>query len=243
MSVQTLQLSDQLVQIAIEERLKRRDRWHIAWENGSLTREDWKVWVKQFGFFARTFPRWLANVMSNCPVLEVRQQLIVNMYDEEVCDSLVGDYHYNFLRRMGRSLGLTDDEIDNAAAFSTTVAAINAWNNLTKNRPWPEGLAALTVLELANTNAVREKIGRPKDMGAKDAFASVEMTAEDVRFLSLHQERDEEHGGGESDILNHHAAAPEVFASACDAARDSVKLAYVLWDGIYVGARNLLDVL
>jgi pyrroloquinoline quinone (PQQ) biosynthesis protein C len=130
MRAPTLHLSDQLVEIAIEERLKRRDRWHIAWETNSLTREDWKAWVKQFGFFARTFPRWLANVMSNCPILEVRQQLITNMFDEEVRDSLVGDYHYNFLRRMGRSLGLTDEEIDNAKAFPTTVAAINAWNSV-----------------------------------------------------------------------------------------------------------------
>ena len=48
---------------------------------------------------------------------------------------------------MGLAPGLTRDQIITAELLPTTVVATLAWESLTKNRTWYEGLAAKSVLE------------------------------------------------------------------------------------------------
>jgi hypothetical protein len=58
--------------------------------------------------------------------------------------------HFEILTRMGKAPGLSRKEIESAKPLPTTIVATHAWETLTKNRTWYEGLAAKAVLERSN---------------------------------------------------------------------------------------------
>lgn len=93
------------------------------------------------GIFYR---RCWAYVVGNCAHVEVRKFVVAeNLYEE----AQEGHSHFEILARMGKALGLSRKRIEFAKPLPTTVVATHAWETLTKNRTWYEGLAAKSVLE------------------------------------------------------------------------------------------------
>ena len=225
----------ELVDVVAETYLRYPNRWFDLRRAQAFNLEDLRVYLKQFAFLARDFPRWLANVTANCPVLAVRQQLIQNMWDEDVKDSQFGDCHYNFLLRFGRAVGLRDEEIHNAEPFPTTFAAITSWDHISRTRSWVEGLAMVGGLELINTEEIRGRIKLPR---VKQAYAKLGLEPEDYLFNALHEVKDEEHGSLNLSVVEQFAQTDELRNKCKTAARDAAMLFSLLLDGIYAGARG-----
>src|SRR3954465_3484284 len=107
-----------------------------------------RMLIQQWGVFTRHSRRCWAHVVGNCPQLEIRKFVVKeNLYEEE---ALEGHSHFELLVRMGIAVGLSRDQIEQAKPLPTTVVALHAWETLTKNRTWHEGLAAKAVLERTN---------------------------------------------------------------------------------------------
>jgi pyrroloquinoline quinone (PQQ) biosynthesis protein C len=199
---------------------------------GRLTREAARVWLCHFHHFASTFPRWLANVAGACPHLEVRPMLIRNMWDEEVSDSRVGESHVELLFKMGKGVGLTKEEILATPPLPTTTIALGMWENLTRNRPWLEGLATLQILERCNDDDLARKFGLPPQL-ALDAWLKLGLIQDDLVFYSVHTEADKVHAGGEAMYLYKFAKTEADRDRILQVSRESLQAMRLYQDGIY----------
>ena len=120
----------------------------MTYSKDKLTKEAARVLIEQWSSFTRHSRQCWAFVVGNCPIVEVRKFIVAeNLYEEEAQE---GHSHFEILARMGMALGLTRDQIVNAKPLPTTVVTMRAWEALTKNRTWYEGLAGKLVLERTN---------------------------------------------------------------------------------------------
>ena len=67
---------------AIRERSILKHPFYQAWNAGMLTREMLKNYACQYDYFVRHFPRMVSAVHSNTPHLAIRQELLLNLFDE-----------------------------------------------------------------------------------------------------------------------------------------------------------------
>jgi pyrroloquinoline-quinone synthase len=195
--------------------------WWMYVRQGKVTKIGGQTWLKHFFHFASNFPRWLGNVAGACPHLPVRMMLIRNMWDEEVADSRAGKCHVELLIQMGEALGLTRQEILATPMLPETTVAINVWENLTRNRTWIEGMAALQVLERTNDENLAKKFGLPPQLGL-NPWERLGLTKKDTEFIWVHVEADKEHAGGEAMALTTYARTPEIQEKVLEVSRESL---------------------
>jgi len=148
-----------------------------------------------------------------------------NLYEEEANEETS---HYNLIVAMGKAIGLTKEEVDNAVPSPTMQVAFLAWETLTKSRPWQEGLAAKMILErmndknLVNASAVESERWK-RQLG---------ISSQDVDFFNIHAEVDQIHGGETLTILEEHATTPEQQQAVVEAARLSLHVWTIFFEGI-----------
>ena len=199
-------------------------------EPGQLTLEGGRLFVSQFSHFTRNFPRWLAAVAANCPQPEVRKFLAGNIYEEEIGPGGQGS-HYDLLLRQGEAMGLTRQEIENTAPFTTTALAVNALENICRNPSWVEGLAATTGLECINHPAVRARSGVIIVNDVR-AWKHLGLNDQQLKSRTIHMEEDEKHVETGLKILADHTPTPESEEKAVTSAREAVLAFRLLMEGI-----------
>jgi len=197
---------------------------------GQLTREGGRIFVRQFSHFTRSFPRWLAAVASNCPVPEVRKFLASNIYEEEIGPEGQGS-HYELLLRQGEALGLSREEIEETPPLPSTLLAVNALENLCKNRPWLEALAATGGLECVNHPQVRSR-GGVIIINDVRAWQHLGLSDRDLKSRTIHMEEDEKHVDGALLLLSKHAPTPELEEKVFHSAQEAVLAFRMLMEGI-----------
>lgn len=198
---------------------------------GELTTEGGQVFVRQFSHFTRNFPRWLAGVAANCPAHDVRKFLASNIYEEEIDPSGQEGSHYELLVRQGNALGLTREEIDDAPPLPTTLLAIHALENICRNRPWLEGLAATSGLECINHPQVRSKSGVIIINDVR-AWQHLGLTDHDLRSRTIHMEGDEKHAETGLNILSKYAPTQELQERVFGSAYEAILAFRILMEGI-----------
>ncbi|SRR5579884_613812 len=184
-----------------------------------------QLYVQQWGVFTRHSRRCWAWVVGNCPVLEIRRFITKeNLYEEEGEDETS---HYEILARLGMKLGLSREAIDEAVPSPTTQLALLAWETLTKNRSWPEGLAAKAVLE---------RVGFPELRRARKQQweRALGLSEPDLGFFTTHITADEIHGSGAYDLLERHVPASDEDAAVA-AAQASLQAMALFTNGIAAG--------
>ena len=130
---------------------------------------------------------------------------------------------------MGRALGLTRDEILNARPLPTTVVAMHAWEALTKNRTWYEGLSAKSVLERTNN----PNCGNFSHYQADHWMRQLGLTKEDTEFWWMHDSVDQIHGDGSLKLLENYLTTDAERNAALRAAEESMMAWQVYFDGFY----------
>jgi len=185
-------------------------------------------YVQQWGVFTRHSRQCWAWVVGNCPVLEVRRFITKeNLYEEEGEDETS---HYEVLARLGVKLGLQRAEVDDAVPTATTLMPMLAWETLTKNRSWAEGLAGKAVLERCGFPDLR-RIRREQWQSA------LGLTDEDLGFFTTHIVVDELHGSGAYDLLER-CVPPAQADAAVAAAQASLQAMAMFTNGIATGMRE-----
>jgi pyrroloquinoline quinone (PQQ) biosynthesis protein C len=200
-------------------------KW-VARSENSLTIDAARLLVLQWGIFTRHSRRCWAYVVGNCPHVEVRKFIVTeNLYEEE---ALEGHSHFDLIVRMGKALGLRREEVESARPLPTTVVALHAWETLTKNRTWYEGLAAKAVLERTNDR----NCGNFSALEAQRWMRQLKLSAEDVEFWLLHDSVDQIHGGGSFDLLAKYLRTDGEKDAALRAAEESMMAWRVYLDGL-----------
>lgn len=185
-----------------------------------------KNFVKQFGLFTRHSRQCWANVVGNTPILEVRRFVVEeNLWEEEANAETA---HYTLMVRMGKALGLSEPDVDNAVPLPTTQVAFLAWEALTKNRRWLEGLAAKMTLERLN----QKELGNLSAVEAGRWMRRLNLSEADVEFWTLHAEVDQIHGDGTLDLILQHASSSEQLQECLAAAEASLAAFKIFLDGI-----------
>lgn len=204
-------------------------KW-VAYSQDSLKIGAARLLVEQWGIFTRHSRRCWAYVAGNCPHVEIRKFIVrENLYEEEAVE---GQSHFDLILRLGRALGLTSEALGSAEPLPTTLVALHAWETLTKNRSWHEGVAAKAVLEMTNL----PDCGRFSGEEAERWRRQLGLSAEDVEFWTLHDSVDQIHGGGSAQLLEKYLVAEEERRAALQAARESMMAWRVYLDGIFDAA-------
>ena len=71
------------IDAAIAERAMLTHPFYQAWEEGALTREQLRVYAKQYFHHVEAFPRAVSAVHANCPDARGRKLLAENLAEEE----------------------------------------------------------------------------------------------------------------------------------------------------------------
>jgi len=204
----------------------------VPFSKDRLTKEAAQVLIEQWSNFTRHSRQCWAHVVGNCPIVEVRKFIVAeNLYEEEAQE---GHSHFDILARMGMAMGLTRDEIENAAPLPTTVVAMRAWEALTKNRSWHEGLAAKLVLERTND----PNCGNFSHDQAERWMRQLKLTKEDTEFWWMHDSVDQIHGDGSLKLLEKYLKTDDEKKAALAAAEESMMAWKVYFDGIYHEGRK-----
>jgi pyrroloquinoline quinone (PQQ) biosynthesis protein C len=201
-------------------------KW-VPFSRDHLTREAACVLVEQWSSFTRHSRQCWAFVAGNCPIVEVRKFIVrENLYEEEAQES---HSHFDILVRMGSALGLTREQIECARPLPTTVVALRAWESLTKNRAWYEGLAAKSVLERTN-HPDCGNFSHNQDLHWR---RQLNLTREATEFWWMHDAVDQIHGNGSLELLEKYLRSDEERQAALCAAEESMMAWQVYFDGFY----------
>ncbi len=200
-------------------------KW-VAYSKDHLAVSGARMLIQQWGIFTRHSRRCWAHVVGNCPLLEVRKFIVTeNLYEEE---ALEGHSHYELLVKMGKAVGLAREQVEGAKPLPTTVVALHAWEALTKNRTWYEGLAAKAVLERTNDR----NCGNFSSEQGERWMRQLKLTADDVEFWLLHDSVDQVHGGGSFALLEKYLRSEAEKEAAIRAAEESMMAWKVYLDGV-----------
>ena len=199
------------------------DLREVAEEKG-LTVAGARQFVLERNWFNRSWPRWLAAVVANCPNKDVNRYLISNMYEEGVRDSRVGTDHNDLLMRLGERLGLTRAEIHQHAASPITVAATSYWENVARTRPWLDGFAAFGCLEIRTSRQAMGDHYKGRRTRSSDAWAKLGLAADALETFTNHEAADEDHGYEALALLLECADEEPKQASVCQAIRESLTI-------------------
>jgi len=199
----------------------------VPFSRDRLTREAAQVLVQQWSNFTRHSRQCWAHVVGNCPVFEVRKFIVTeNLYEEEAQE---GHSHFEILVRMGMALGLTREQIEYAKPLPTTIVALRAWEALTKNRTWYEGLAAKSILERTN-NPSCGNFSHNQDAHWR---RHLNLPREATEFWWMHDSVDQIHGDGSLNLLEQYLKSDDEKQAALRAAEESMMAWKVYFDGFY----------
>ena len=191
-----------------------------------------QVIVRELAHFIRHRRDCWAHVSGNCPVWSVKQKILQHEYGEVIKDEFSEHGHITLIVNQGKLVGLEPEDILNADPLPTTRAVLYAWGWITREKPWLEGLAALTVTEWCNDDRL---LG---DHGGGHSTRMGRRWSEDMGFkmkqmpnFDVHSQADEEHSDMFLPDLERHATGP-LQEEALRAVKESMELMTIYRAGV-----------
>jgi pyrroloquinoline quinone (PQQ) biosynthesis protein C len=135
------------------------------------------------------------RVATNTPDWETRMRILGACAEEVIADNEFGGGrpHWAILQELGRRIGISDDEMENATPLVSTRIAWLAWEALMSNRHWLEGLIANTCAERSNIPGYGTGLQRAHGWFGLERHRWKELfklTDDELEFFGLHEEAD-----------------------------------------------------
>ena len=206
---------------AIAEYSLLKHPFYQAWSAGTLTRETLQAYAGQYYQFEKRFPTFISAVHSGAESMEHRQQLLLNLMEEEQGNV----NHPELWLRFAESVGENRESAKNATSFPETAELIDTLREASRNGSTLEGVAALYGYESQIPEISQTKIaGLVKHYGVtSDAGLS---------FFRVHEEADVVHRQAERDIIADLIKSAEDEERAIRSAQKVAKAFYGMLDGI-----------
>jgi pyrroloquinoline quinone (PQQ) biosynthesis protein C len=214
---------DELLAVLHEEGF--HDPFLNAVRSGRMSRAGAKAWTLQAALVVREFTRFISAIHANCPYRDGQQLLAENLWEEHGGGFAEGD-HYALIRRMARSLGASDEEIDATVPLAATTDYINFCLQISRDRSFIESMTAIGVgLERY----------MPVFFGALgEAFQTqYGLKRKDVNYLLVHVGADEDHARRAIEIIETYARSAEIRELAKQALRDMLRIKHRFAEALY----------
>lgn len=205
----------------LERRSMLKHPFYQAWDRGGLTRDALRAYACQYFHFVREFPRMISAVHANTPVMSVRQELLLNLMEEENGP----ENHPALWMRFARAVGASPNEISDTIPLPTTRMLVETMMNLCRNGSFQEGTASLHAYESQIPAVAGVKIrGLRQFYGITDA--------EELKFFTVHEEADVLHSRTERQIIDEHTPV-ELEDSVLRASERTAEALWKFLDGVY----------
>jgi pyrroloquinoline-quinone synthase len=220
--------SSELLDLARRE--SSRDPFFDALYNRRLSGEAVKRWAMQSSLVVREFTRFISAMHTNCPYRDAQQLLAENLSEEHGNGRAERD-HYQLIRRMAQRLGASDEELDTVAPLAETTAYINHCFEVTRDRPFLDGLAAI---------GVGLESFMPRFFGglAEQLQAQFGLAREDVQYLLVHVGEDEDHARRSLEMLDKYVNTEAQRESARRALRETIAVKHRFAEALYAHCAN-----
>ena len=195
--------------------------FYQSWNEGILTRNALKQYACQYYYFVKHFPRFLSATHMNIPDIRIRQEILMNLIDEEYGS----ENHPALWHRFAEATGASVQDIEQTEPLPQTLALVNTFFITCRNRPFIEGLGALYAYE----SQVPE-ISRVKISGLRRFYGIVDPDA--LRFFTVHLEADVEHSNTERRIIEASAKSAAQQDCVLNAAGRVAKGLWTFLDGV-----------
>ena len=180
---------DGIVDIIAERCVEGASHWR--WFHDTLTPGQAQAWMLQHSIRNRLFSSvWRPAWMSRCPDQAVVRKTIAQMLEELVYDQNIDAPHTKILWEMGRTVGLTDEQLNNAQPVPKVDLYNNITENLCRNRHWIIGWLATSLEEFVLTAYQGET-----NVSAAKWQKDLDLTKEQAFFYDYHEKADLEHAG------------------------------------------------
>jgi pyrroloquinoline quinone (PQQ) biosynthesis protein C len=213
--------------------------------NTPLTRERAEMFVRQHRLNTRqrNSVHKLA-VAINCPHWDIRMRIIESSAQELIADNEFGEgkAHWEILEDLGVAIGMDRDAIRAAQPLPSTQLCWLAWETLTKNRHWLEGLVANTCAERSNVPGYGR--GRHREVGwsgvQRDQWRELYgLTDPQLAFWSVHSEADIDHSNlGWQTVAKY---AEDLKMS--DAVVEACRINLIVWENYFNGIGDAAEAL
>lgn len=175
----------------IDERHLLSHPFYQKWVAGTLPIESLHEYARQYYGFESTFPRLLSTLHARSDRADVRQALLVNLWDEEHGDS----NHTELWLRFAEGVGVSRTEVLTAARNPRTRELVETYWRVCREAPVAAGVAAVYAYERQVPPVARAKAdGLKMRYGIED-----ERT---LAFFEIHATLDLEHSEAERRMLS-----------------------------------------
>lgn len=211
--------------LAILRADKFRDPFFDAVRAGRMSRAGVKRWVLQAALVVREFTRFISAIHANCPHRDAQQLMAENLWEEHGRGHAERD-HYFLIRKLAKSLGATDEEIDRTTPLPEAVGYIEQCFKATRDGSFIEGMAAI---------GIGIEFTIPAFFGAlAEMFcAQYGLMRADVTYLLVHVGEDEDHARRALELIEKYADTDDVRQRAKQALRDLLTVKHRFAEALY----------
>lgn len=211
--------------LAILRADKFRDPFFDAVRAGRMSRAGVKRWVLQAALVVHEFTRFISAIHANCPHREAQQLMAENLWEEHGRGHAERD-HYFLIRKLAKSLGATEEEIDRTTPLPETLGYIDQCFKATRDGSFIDGMAAI---------GVGIEFQTPAFFGAlAEMFCThYGLVREDVTYLLVHVGEDEDHARRALELLDKYADTDAAQQHAKQALREMLAAKHRFAEALY----------
>ena len=194
--------------------------FYVAWEQGTLTRDQLATYARVYYPHVRAFPGYLRAALAGADDPAVRAELEANLADELTSPKPHPELWLDF----AAALGLDRQAVEEARPGPAAAAAVETFERLAR-RDVASGLAALYAYE-----SQQPEVSRAKRDGLRERYEVRD--AEALAYFDVHATADVRHRQGERDALARCLAAGTAPEAVVEAAGEALDAYWALLDGV-----------
>jgi pyrroloquinoline-quinone synthase len=218
----TSSFTEQL-QAAVMERHCANHPLTEKWVEGKLSRNAMMGWAIEHWHWVSKMPQAAFCICAKAPKDVIAAEL-ENLHEE----TDEARPHLEIVLRFGKANGADIEAVKkNGRGLPTTEAWANWLVQVTKEQSW---IAAVAALRIGTESQSPLLYGRMLP-ALRNIYRFKEV---DIEHFWLHVDADTEHGGRAFDLLERHCTTPELREMAIHYARESAKMRWFYFDGIYL---------
>ena len=192
------------------------------WVEGKLSRNAMMGWAIEHWHWVSKMPQEAFYICAKAPKDVIAAEL-ENLHEE----TDEARPHLEIVLRFGKANGADIEAVKNGRGLPTTERWTNWLVQVTKEQSW---IAAVAALRIGTESQSPLLYGRMLP-ALRNIYRFPE---EEIEHFWLHVDADTTHGGRAFDLLERHCKTPELREMAIHYARESAKLRWFYFDGIYL---------
>lgn len=205
----------------LEEQSLLKHPFYRKWTEGTLERERFQEYARQYYHFEANFPRFLSAIHTRTESPELRQLILDNLWDEEHGER----NHAALWLDFARAVGVSGDEVAAAELRPPTQALIEHFRRTSQEARLAEALATLFAYEGQVPAVARAKI-----QGLQEHYG---FEPDQYEFFSVHLVADVAHADAEIRAIERLSGDAGGEDEIVKAVEEACRLLYGFLDGCY----------